>query len=83
MTLIMTTTFITDPASISSFNRGPVTSIFNPPASCLSTLTWANAMYFGYGGPDNYPDTACYPSSTLPGGPNAWELYYCQSHAPF
>jgi hypothetical protein len=80
----MTTTaaLITDPASIASYNRGMVTSIFTAPESCLSTLSYHSGygMYFG-DWVTAYYDSACYPSSTLSAGPNAWDLYYCQSRA--
>jgi hypothetical protein len=69
-------TFLTDQSSITAFNRGPVTSVFTPPASCLSTLTYFNIAYYGHID-SAYYDPACYPTSTLDGGANAWSLYYC------
>jgi hypothetical protein len=81
----ITTTIFTDTAAISSFNRGPIPTIFTAPTSCLSTLTvgtYGNSLYFGHqdGG---YWDPACYPSQTVsvppddPAGDDAWNLYYC------
>ncbi|KAF8850524.1 hypothetical protein BDZ45DRAFT_751607 [Acephala macrosclerotiorum] len=65
-------------AGISLFNRGPVTSLFTPPASCLSTLTYGGgALYFGHNG-DAYYDPACYPSpsSNLASQSSSWNLYF-------
>jgi hypothetical protein len=39
---------ITDLGRISAFNRGPLTSVFTPAATCLSTLTFIRDMYFGH-----------------------------------
>ncbi|KUJ21984.1 uncharacterized protein LY89DRAFT_778329 [Mollisia scopiformis] len=71
-----TTTTITDPAAIAAFNRGPVTTTFTPPNSCLSILTLNSNMYFGYGGPSYYFDHDCYPSSTANAVSSGWSLYY-------
>jgi hypothetical protein len=70
-------TVLMDQQAIAGFNRGPVISIFTPPASCLSTLTLRSSMYFGHQFGDYY-DTACFPSSTLNLGVSAWDLYYCE-----
>jgi hypothetical protein len=72
-------TTLTDQSSIAAFNRGPVISMFTPPASCLSTLTLDGSMYFGHES-SGYYDTACFPTSTLNLGPTAWDLYYCEYH---
>ncbi|KAH8805101.1 hypothetical protein F5884DRAFT_440466 [Xylogone sp. PMI_703] len=66
---------VTDQAVIASFNRGPVTSVFVPPASCLSTLTKIVSMYFGHEDGDYY-DPACFPSSTIPESKTQWDLFY-------
>jgi hypothetical protein len=74
------TVWVTDQASISLFNRGPITSVFNPPASCVSTGTWGGgaSLYFGHW-VGFYYDSACYPSSTTDRVDAAWGQYFCQS----
>jgi len=65
-------------AGISLFNRGPVTSLFIPPTSCLSTLTYGgDALYFGHNGAE-YFDPACYPSpsANLASQSSSWNLYF-------
>ncbi|KAI9642169.1 hypothetical protein NHQ30_008971 [Ciborinia camelliae] len=70
-------TLITDPSKISLYNRGPILTTFIPPASCVSTLTFGECMYFGHQG-ESYVDAACYPSSTTEygTGETAWRVYY-------
>ncbi|PQE05116.1 hypothetical protein CJF31_00006096 [Rutstroemia sp. NJR-2017a BVV2] len=71
---------ITDPALISSYNRGPLLTAFTAPTSCLSIFTSepADAMYFGHYA-EYYIDSACYPNNITDSGgsgTSAWELYY-------
>ncbi|KAN0113234.1 hypothetical protein V8E51_006185 [Hyaloscypha variabilis] len=71
---------ITDSAVIASYNRGPLTTIFTPPSSCLSTLTFNSGMYFGHAD-TYYYDSSCYPSSysstyTLLADNGDWNQYY-------
>lgn len=75
-------TLITDQASISGFNRGPITTVFEPPASCLSTLTLdtrKNVLYPIHG-VYGYFDDDCFPLGTLRSGDlhrtQAWGTYY-------
>ena len=75
-------TTITDPAVISSYNRGPLTTTFTPPSTCLSTMTYfGGSMYFGHAG-NLFYDSACYPSSissSVTGHTNGnWNQYYCK-----
>ena len=64
--LQMSGTTIIDSAVIASYNRGPIRTAFQPPSTCLSTLTWDGAviwgMHFGHAGTDNF-DSAYFPSS--------------------
>ena len=54
-------------------NVGPLTTIFTPPASCLSTVTSAMgsvsasdySMFIGHWG-GYAPGSRCYPASTVP-----------------
>ncbi|TVY68716.1 hypothetical protein LSUE1_G007906 [Lachnellula suecica] len=69
-------TIISDQPIISAFNRGPVTSIFTPPASCQSVYTaGAAGLYFDHFA-DGYIDTACYPSTTSSSGVANWDTYF-------
>ncbi|KAH7321970.1 hypothetical protein BKA65DRAFT_556302 [Rhexocercosporidium sp. MPI-PUGE-AT-0058] len=74
-TTSISTTTITNPASIALYNRGPATAIFTPPASCLATLTSKSDMYIGHR-TTGYFDPACYPASTTDRGLAGWDLYY-------
>ncbi|KAF2801510.1 uncharacterized protein BDZ99DRAFT_370450, partial [Mytilinidion resinicola] len=63
-----TLVLVTDSSIISQHNRGPITTLFVPPASCVQTLTLAYpngdyGMQYGYGG-RSYIDLACYPSAS-------------------
>jgi hypothetical protein len=78
-----TSILITDQKTISSYNRGPITSVFAPPASCTATLTFTDgnpgALFFGhFAGPF---DKGCYPTGTDSAQPlqktGAWNAYYC------
>ncbi|KAF2496517.1 hypothetical protein BU16DRAFT_559842 [Lophium mytilinum] len=58
---------ITDQSIISQHNRGPITTLFVPPASCVETFTLVypsgeGIMQYGYG--TNYIDLACYPPAS-------------------
>jgi hypothetical protein len=80
---------ITDLGRISAFNRGPLTSVFTPAATCLSTLTFIRDMYFGHqvtypGNQGAYFDPACFPTSlsssqTQQSNSDPWTLYYCMN----
>ncbi|KAH8800410.1 hypothetical protein F5884DRAFT_758017 [Xylogone sp. PMI_703] len=65
---------VTNQSVITRYNRGPVTAVFTPPASCLSTFTTIVSMYFGHQDVTAYYDPACYPSSISAG--SEWNLYY-------
>ncbi|KAF2818343.1 hypothetical protein CC86DRAFT_256339, partial [Ophiobolus disseminans] len=74
---------ITDANKISSFNRGPITSVFAPPASCTATLSFTSsgsggALFFIHYG--TLFDRACYPTGTPSAFPlasdGAWNAYY-------
>ncbi|RDW65038.1 hypothetical protein BP6252_10689 [Coleophoma cylindrospora] len=72
---VMTTSIISDRATISTFNRGPLQTSFAPAASCLSTLTWSSTLYFGHWGP-GVADTSCYPKSSGEKRTSDWDMYY-------
>ncbi|KAH7393628.1 hypothetical protein BKA64DRAFT_92458 [Cadophora sp. MPI-SDFR-AT-0126] len=74
-TTSISTTTLTDPASIAVYNRGPATAIFTPPTSCLKTLTSKSDMYVGHR-TTGYFDPACYPASTTDRGLAGWDVYY-------
>ena len=69
-------------AAIQITNRGPLTSIFTPPASC-ATPTSDNGLYQGHINGNSY-DPKCYPQTTgLPPDDTAstpFVLYYCKSY---
>jgi hypothetical protein len=78
---------ITDPALIALYNRGPLTTVFQPNTSCYSTLTvpieaskYSTKLYVGHGW-DEYFDTSCFPTGTKQYSDvaywSAWKLYYC------
>ncbi|PVH76832.1 hypothetical protein DL98DRAFT_517681 [Cadophora sp. DSE1049] len=71
----ISTTTLTDPASIALYNRGPATAIFTPPTSCVDTLTSKSDMYVGHR-TTGYFDPSCYPASTTDRGLAGWGLYY-------
>lgn len=80
-------TLITDQNVISSYNRGPITSLFTPPASCTATQsvapqdgTGTAELFFGHFA--TFVDSACFPTPT-PGaaiqkGGKSWDAYYCK-----
>ncbi|KAF1941029.1 hypothetical protein EJ02DRAFT_423372 [Clathrospora elynae] len=75
----VTTAYVTDQSSIDSLNRGPITTKFAPPASCLETLTSisGSSLYFGHFGTIFNVD--CYPTGTSPAQALAtgnWAGYY-------
>ena len=74
------TTTITDTNSIAQFNRGPLTTYFIPPTSCLSTLTYASSLFLGHYG-SVLVDPKCYPLGTLSAADltqnSQWYYYYC------
>lgn len=77
---------VTDQSLIASYNRGPITSLFVPPASCTATLTFAfNTLYFGHMA--GYFDKDCYPTgfggSQAPIYGSAWDAYYCTRRIAF
>jgi hypothetical protein len=83
-TMSATSSVVTDLGRISSFNRGPLSSVFTPPATCLSTLTYLTNMYFGHYDLNNYFDPACFPTSLNPSQTqqsksDTWALYYCMN----
>lgn len=79
---------ITDRATISSWNRGPITTLYAHPPSCTETFTFTagtrdgdrNDLYVGHHG--NPVSAACYPRGTpgaMPlGDDDAWTVYYCK-----
>ena len=77
---------VTDPSAISRYNRGPLTTVFAPPTSCVATLTLPSPgtapLYFGHS-EYFYLDESCYPLGTLSSEnlvPTAsWDLYYCKN----
>lgn len=76
-----TVTTISDPRSIKAWNRGPITKLSTPPASCTATLTTqqpgqGSKLFFGHYN-DAYLDTACYPMGTLQPTELFWDKYYC------
>ncbi|KAF1948876.1 hypothetical protein CC80DRAFT_597912 [Byssothecium circinans] len=78
------TTYITDPSSIASYNRGPITSIFSPPVSCLETLTTntqSSMLYFGHYHASYY-DAACYPPQNKNAIPWFNMYYYSPAICP-
>ncbi|KAI9745287.1 MAG: hypothetical protein M1818_001567 [Claussenomyces sp. TS43310] len=69
-----------DAIELSSWNRGPLTTVFTPPSSCLSQLTLTvdeNYITTIFQGHDGWGDAACYPP-TRTGTPNweGWGAYY-------
>ncbi|KAF2114096.1 hypothetical protein BDV96DRAFT_647582 [Lophiotrema nucula] len=81
-TTTVSTVTVTDPSSIASFNRGPITSIFEQPTSCLATLTLNQNridLYWGHYG-ESYVDSSCYPKPTVPVNnlvtPSSWNSYW-------
>jgi hypothetical protein len=69
---------ITDQSVISSFNRGPITTLFKLLASCTATqsavpqdVTGTAELFFGHFW--GFLDPACYPTPT----PGVWDVYYC------
>ncbi|KAF2645949.1 hypothetical protein P280DRAFT_465689 [Massarina eburnea CBS 473.64] len=72
--------FITDESILSIYNRGPITTAFSPPASCLDTMTMygRGTLYFGhFYGP--FIDTACYPAGANTQkltDATSWDTYY-------
>jgi len=81
-----TTTTVADPSAISRYNRGPLTTVFAPPTSCLSTLTLPSGtiinLFFGHYA-YSYIDESCYPLGTLSLQnlvlPTSWDVYYCKN----
>ncbi|PVH97497.1 hypothetical protein DM02DRAFT_616514 [Periconia macrospinosa] len=75
-------TLITDPASIAKYNRGPITTLFKQPTSCLSTLTQDpnKKSIYAVHGISGYFDQACLPLGILQHGDvtavSAWWTYY-------
>jgi hypothetical protein len=80
--------WITDPALIAKYNRGPITSAFIPPTSCTETLSLyggtddlSSVLYFGFYG-KRYRDPSCYPFGTLSASDiystSSWTRYYCK-----
>ena len=68
-------------------NRGPLTTTFTPPASCISTATQDVGnqgfvqLFVNHWGTE-YFDSACWPqgrASSVLGRLDAWTLYYCKS----
>ncbi|KAK7183378.1 hypothetical protein DPSP01_000491 [Paraphaeosphaeria sporulosa] len=63
-------------------NRGPITTLFDYPTSCLATPTLAPkqaTFYFAHQGQDNYFDPSCFPRGTIkPENLQSahWGLYY-------
>jgi hypothetical protein len=82
-----TITTVTDQSAISGYNRGPLTTVFAPPTSCLATLTLPTGsslgLYFGHNA-YSYIDESCYPLGTLSSQslePSAsWDVYYCKNY---
>jgi len=82
-----TTTTVTDPSAISGYNRGPLTTVFAPPTSCLATLTLPTgsnrALFFGHNA-YSYIDESCYPLGTLSSQnlvlAASWDVYYCKKY---
>ncbi|CZR69935.1 uncharacterized protein PAC_19836 [Phialocephala subalpina] len=77
-TTTATSVTITGSAAVSVFNRGPVTVVFTPPASCTSILTaGGSSLYFGHDG-GNYYDSACFPpgSAIATSKIDPWGLYW-------
>ena len=81
---------VTNPSFLASFNRGPITAVFSPPASCQEILTLSQGnrrdLYWGHLGRSFYYDPACYPVPTVPAqdlvnGP--WDTYYCEATTGF
>ncbi|OCL05950.1 hypothetical protein AOQ84DRAFT_390542 [Glonium stellatum] len=73
------TATMNDSNLIASYNRGPITTYFDFPTSCLSTLTSSSPLFFGHFY-DSYVDPSCYPLGTLSAsdvvGTDSWDLYY-------
>lgn len=74
------TTYITDQSVIASYNRGPITDGFSPPASCTATLVKDDTTtYFGHF--LGYYRAECYPTGTRGvwqlASAEEWGTYYC------
>lgn len=76
------------PNITSYFNRGPLTTTFPPPTTCLQTLSRV-VMYVGSSATTNTyyghwfeGDSACYPTGTMPAtllnSPTYWGTYWCK-----
>jgi hypothetical protein len=88
--MAMAMAFSASPNITSYFNRGPLTTTFTPPTTCLQTLS-INSFYVG-----GTPTTAtfygnwfgfeagysCLPTGTMPGtllaSPTYWGTYWCK-----
>ncbi|KAF2805438.1 uncharacterized protein BDZ99DRAFT_539765 [Mytilinidion resinicola] len=78
----MAATTVTDLSSISAYNRGPITTAFIPPTSCLATLTLPSSggdLFFGHQF-ISYVDLACYPHGTIAAQNlvtwSSWDIFY-------
>lgn len=75
-------TLLSDPHVFTKFNRGPITTLFSPPATCTNVLTAMQSSdnkFFGHQF-DPYFDPACYPTGALRAEQLIsipWDYYYC------
>lgn len=76
------TPFATDQRIISSYNRGPITSVWALPASCTATLSLTTSdgatsgvFFFGHFG--GLVDELCFPTGTSAAvAAENWNIYY-------
>jgi hypothetical protein len=77
---------LTASAQYTPRNRGPITTLFDQPKSCLATPTLGaqqHTFYFGHQGKFNYFDPSCFPTGTISSEQLQsayWGLYYCSPH---
>jgi len=83
-----TAVLVTEPASVAALNRGPITSLFSLPSTCLATLTLdtRRETLVAIHGVRGYFDANCFPTGTLQpedlAPDSVWHSYYCSSLPP-